>query len=308
MATTAVFVHALLVSWLQSVSPPAIASPRQVEASTIAENWFHCSEAAVPIVAAKWVQVAPNSPCGMFWIRRPEQQRVVVLIHGLSLHPVHTAQITQAELMDWQQPDSKLVKLLRPHADVYSFCYGQNMPVTAIADQPILRQGLELLRQLGYAEVVLVGFSAGGLVARQFVEDYPLTGVTRVVQVCTPNLGTKWARSSIVAHTAQDVFLKSMTPEARATLMRQRADKRLPEKLEFVCVVGTQGFRSDGLVPVESQWPADLREQGIPAAFVRATHLNTMYAAHSVELISRLAITPSPRLPAASECQSPPMP
>jgi pimeloyl-ACP methyl ester carboxylesterase len=273
-----------------------------------------CPSNAVPYVRTKWVQVAPSLavglPAGQVWVRRPEQARAVVLIHGLSLHPIHIGQISQPQLMDWQEPDSNLVRQLEPHADVYAFCYGQNAPVTAIADQPSLREGIARLKQLGYAEVVLIGYSAGGLVARQFVEDYPDAGVTRVVQVCTPNLGTKWARLPVVSHTPQEVFVKSMTPEARAAVLRQRADKRLPDGLEFVCVVAKQLLHGDGIVPVASQWPADLRQQGVAGSFVKATHVKAMYEPSSVEQIRQLAITPSPRPPLTPACQyqSPPMP
>ena len=70
------------------------------------------------------------------------------------------------------------------------------------------------LRQAGYSEVILLGFSAGGVVARQFVEDNPAAGVTRVIQVCAPNLGSPLAKLKSSVGLAQESFLQSLTGQA----------------------------------------------------------------------------------------------
>ena len=44
-----------------------------------------------------------------------------------------------------------------------------------------------------------------------------------------------------------------------------RRDRRIPEGVQFACVVGTGTRGGDGLVARESQWPEDLQRQGIPA-------------------------------------------
>jgi pimeloyl-ACP methyl ester carboxylesterase len=143
-------------------------------------------------VETRFVQVAPAQDGAL--ARSVGQSRAVVLIQGLSLHLIHHQKATQADLRPWQRPDSFLVRTLAKDGDVFAFTYAQTAPVTAIADLPALGQNVQLLSQAGYKEIVLVGFSAGGLVARQFVEDNPDSGVTRVVQVCTPNLGSPLAK------------------------------------------------------------------------------------------------------------------
>src|SRR6266481_2076616 len=52
-------------------------------------------------------------------------------------------------------------------ADVFALAYSQEVGVERVAETPVLRQAVSKLKALGYREVVLVGHSAGGLVARQ---------------------------------------------------------------------------------------------------------------------------------------------
>jgi hypothetical protein len=70
--------------------------------------------------------------------------------------------------------------------------------------------------------------------------------------------------------------------------------------VDFVCVVGTMGLGGDGLVSTSSQWPADLRDQGIPAYSVPATHREVVQSARGVALLVRLVHESQARWDAAA--------
>ena len=50
----------------------------------------------------------------------------------------------------------------------------------------------------------LVGYSAGALIARYFVEDSPDYGVTKVIQVCAPNGGSGWGKLTAGVRQSQE--------------------------------------------------------------------------------------------------------
>jgi pimeloyl-ACP methyl ester carboxylesterase len=166
--------------------------------------------------------------------------------------------------------------------------------VDEIADLPELRAGVGRLRQMGYREVVLVGHSAGGLVARRLVEDYPDAGVTKVVQVCAPNGGSGWARLQAVRRN-QKPFVQSLTKEDRHRALRGRLDVGLPDGVEFVCLVGTMALTGDGVVSCRSQWTADLQEQGVPAVALAVDHLSVVRTALGAARVAELVRAPQPR-------------
>src|SRR5207244_1641956 len=105
-----------------------------------------------------------------------------------------------------------LVRTLAPEADIFAFTYSQTAAVTDIGELPALGEHVQRLQQAGYAEIVLVGFSAGAVLARQFVEDNPRTPVTRVIQVCAPNVGSPLARLR-AGGAIQKPFLESLTKQ-----------------------------------------------------------------------------------------------
>jgi pimeloyl-ACP methyl ester carboxylesterase len=254
----------------------------------------------------RFVQVAPVYREGAAVQRSAAQAHAVVLLHGLRLHPFSSRNITKAEWHSWQRPDSPLVKALAPEADVFAFAYSQDVPLETVADAPGLRDGVRRLRALGYREVILVGHSAGGLVARQFVEDYPGSGVTKVIQVCAPNGGSAWARARVAVRKQQESFLASLSKKDRRLSLRERAEKRIPLDVEFVCVVarlhvpllsprekGAHPGRGllaagDGLVSAVCQWTPDLQEQGIPAVVLSAGHSGVVHGQPGVGVIARL--------------------
>jgi pimeloyl-ACP methyl ester carboxylesterase len=248
----------------------------------------------VDAVEVQFVQVAPQVRPTAEWRRTPGERRAVVLIQGLMIHPFSKDNVGRASLRDWQKPASALVKRLAGEGDVYAFGYGQNVPVDDIADHSALWGGLLRLREMGYREVVVVGYSAGGVIARRLVEDYPDAGVTKVVQVCAPNAGSGWAKVKAVRGT-QKPFLDSLTKDERRREMRERLDVTIPDNIEFVCVVGTAGLGGDGIVSRRSQWTPDLQAQGIPAVTVGTDHLSMVRSTGGADVIAELVRTPQPR-------------
>ncbi len=251
---------------------------------------------AVPVspVETFYVQVAPAPRAAREVLRSPDQGRAVVLIHGLRVHPLNFKNVSKAVLHEWQKPGSLLVKLLARDADVYSFAYAQNEAVETIAAGPGLKECVQRLRLLGYRSIVLFGFSAGGLLARHFVEDNPDCGVTRVIQACAPNGGSNWAEFRALLPT-QDRFLYSLTREARQVILHERAGKSIPATVEFVCIVGNGVGSGDGLVQCRCQWTEELQRQGVPCFPVDCTHLMVPRIRAGAELIARLVRDPLPR-------------
>jgi pimeloyl-ACP methyl ester carboxylesterase len=211
-----------------------------------------------------------------------------LLLHGLRLHPLHKAKVHEAQFHDWQLPGSVLVKALGSDADVFAYAYGQNTRVENIARMPALANAVGKLRFLGYKEIVLLGHSTGGVVARLFVEDFPRSGVSKVIQVCAPNEGSSWARMNVSVTKDQEPFLHSLTRKERLALTEQREDRRIPADIQFLCVVGAAGHYGDGVVACRSQWPTDLQRQGIPAIRLTTTHLTVLRSAKTVDRIAEL--------------------
>jgi pimeloyl-ACP methyl ester carboxylesterase len=269
--------------------------------------------AATP-VATKVVQVAPPREAGPFQ-RSKDRARAVVLIHGFKPQPFSDEHVRRPEFHRWQVPGSTLVTALGKDADVYSFGYGQNVPIAQVTRAPALASLVAQLKELGYGEIVLLGHSAGGIVAREFVEDHPRAGVTKVIQVCTPNMGTALAKAAFGLRKCQAPLVESLTPQARAQALRDRTDRKIPAHIEFVCVVcqlcleGTATAKiadaievdltattnGDGVVCTDSQWSDDLRKQGIPAVGLPFFHNAVVYSQAGIDKIAELVRDKQPR-------------
>ncbi|MBX7104715.1 MAG: hypothetical protein K1X57_11580 [Gemmataceae bacterium] len=254
---------------------------------------------APPDVDARFVQIAPP-PAVQFDgaappRRRPDVQRAIVLFHGLRIQPVSAAAAGRAEPAHWESPDLPAVRTLARDADVYAFHYAQTMPLDDIARLPALARAARSLREAGYDEIVLVGFSVGGVIARQFVEDTPDSGVTKVIQVCAPNGGSDWSVLKNGVREVQLPFVRSLAREERAKAARDRADRTIPANVEFVCVVGAVTWSGDGVVTRGDQWPADLRAQGIPAVKLKVPHVAAMYSTKLAEKLAELSAAHQPR-------------
>lgn len=268
---------------------------------------------SVPIVDAKFAQVAPIQDSERP-VRTADAVRAVVLVQGLYMHPFSDSNVAVAKWHDWQQPESDLVEALGEDSDVFSLAYAQHLPVDQICEASRLSDKIEQLRKMGYSEVVLVGHSAGGLVARQFVEDHPNAGVTKVVQVCAPNGGSVYGHAAISVRRSQEEFLTSLTKQSRKEQMAIRSDKQIPKNVEFVCVVGHQecqleidmscrffsfrpsaNVRGDWIVSSPCQWPRDLQDQGIPVVPVKTCHLWVVQQELGIDTICRLVRERQPR-------------
>lgn len=237
-------------------------------------------------------QVAPRPRDGI-WARSPKQQRAVLLIHGYRLH-LRKESVPVAELRGWQRAEGALVKELARHADVFAFAYGQDADLDAIVSLSSLRRDIARFRRLGYQEIVLVGFSAGGLIARHFVEDYPDDGVTRIIQLATPNGGTPIA--SLYGPSNQRAFLNCLTETGRRQCLQSREGKRIPDHVQCVCIVCRyKRQESDGVVNCTAQWTADLQAQGIPATTLSVQHREAPYSAAAVKLLAELVQRDQPR-------------
>jgi pimeloyl-ACP methyl ester carboxylesterase len=243
---------------------------------------------------SQFVQVAPVACDGSIAMRSPYQERAVVLLHGLYLHPFSKTNVIRATLHSWQKPDSLLVHRLSEEADVYALAYAQTVAADYVPAHADLADHIAHLRDLGYRDIVLIGHSAGGLVARTFVEDCPDSGVTKVIQVCAPNGGSGWAVLQAV-RANQIEFLDSLTKAARQRVAGERAGKTIPAGVEFVCVVGTGTVYGDGLVACHCQWPEDLQRQGVPAIPLATTHWFAIRSHKAVDLLARLVREPQPR-------------
>ena len=98
-------------------------------------------------------------------------------------------------------------------------------------------------------------------------------------------------RAKAAVHKNQRPFLASLTEEGRREALKERADRRIPAAVEFVCVLAdADGKReTDGVVPCLSQWTPDLQEQRIPC-FVLAstTHMSAMAEEPTARLLDEV--------------------
>jgi pimeloyl-ACP methyl ester carboxylesterase len=237
----------------------------------------------------RFVQVHPARKEPEPFARSPGKRRAVVLIHGYWLH-FNNNQVGRAILKDWQDKGSVLVTTLGKDSDVFAFAYGQTVPVEQVARLKALEDGVAALVRLGYTHIVLVGHSAGGLVAREFVEDQPRSGVTKVVQVCAPNGGTTYADARLVPKN-QRRFVNSLSRAERKKCLVARAAKRIPGAVQFVCVVGIE----DLVVPCRCQWTKDLQDQGIPAFRLVLGHRQAMRKRSAAQRLAEIVREPEPR-------------
>ncbi|MBI3409327.1 MAG: hypothetical protein HY040_13365 [Planctomycetes bacterium] len=223
------------------------------------------------------------------------QERAVVLIHGIRIHPFNSTKAGEAIFHDWQKAGSSLVRSLGKDADVFAYAYGQTAALETIAGSPAFSRKVAKLRFMGYKEIILVGHSAGGVLARLFVEDHPDSGVTRVIQVCAPNDGSSLASATFSVCKDQEPFLQSLTKKERSKQWALRLEKTIPEKVEFCCLVGVAGTNGDVMVSCQSQWPGDLQKQGIPACRLSTSHFTVMRTPKTIEKIAEAVRERHPR-------------
>jgi pimeloyl-ACP methyl ester carboxylesterase len=241
-------------------------------------------------------QVAPDAKGKAGWLGTPRtKDRAVLLIPGLKIHPFRPALATRPERHPFQEPGSELVRALAKDSDVFAFGYAQTAPLDAVVHAPGLRNSVANLKRAGYKEIVLVGHSAGGVIARLFATAYPDAGVTKVITVGSPHAGAEAAHIPVGYPKAQAPFVQSLAPEVR-TAARVAADMKSEQTIQMACVVCKLGrFDGDGLVNVASQWPEDCRKCGTPAVLVSASHWDAMLNPTSAKTIAELARDPLAR-------------
>ncbi len=248
---------------------------------------MHSAFVAIALTAALAPSV--NLPT-LFWGIDPEvlvvegdtrlkarHDRAVVLLHGLLPRVLHPSRAEKPDAHEWQVKGGRLAKALADEADVYGFSYAQTRGVDEVAYSRGLRDGIEAIKAAGYKEIVLVGHSAGGLVARRFVETFPDAGVTKVIAVGSPFVGSGWASlPGFTLPKTQVAFIQSMSPEVREAMAKDRTAK-LPANVEFGCLL-CKVNRGDGdtVVSLKSQWPDDLQAQGVPVVLATCGHLEAM--------------------------------
>ena len=145
-----------------------------------------------------------------------KKDKAVVLVHGLLARPLHPDRAEKPDPHGWQKADGALVKLLADEFDVFGVSYAQTVAMDLVPLSKGLRDGVAALKAAGYKEIALVGHSAGGVIARRFVECHPEAGVTKVVAVAAPFNGSIWAHlPGFVIPKPQVPFIGSMTPGVR---------------------------------------------------------------------------------------------
>lgn len=241
----------------------------------------------VHIPTAYW-QISPENRAG--GLPKREKDRAVILIHGLVPRPVQVKKAAIPEPHSWQKPNSHMVKKLAPDFDIYGFSYAQTLPVDFVTHSCGLRGAVKQVKAAGYKEVVLIGHSAGGVVAYQFAEQYPDAGMTRVVVVAAPLHGSRLANVPTVGLASTQVpFIKSLAPDCRK-LQSEKCGRPIPVSLEICCVVcKLPRLATDTIVPAESQWPDLAQKQGIPAVLMEVNHFDAVRSARGADKVAELA-------------------
>lgn len=231
--------------------------------------------------------------------RSPGRRDAVILLPGLDLRDDGDSP-AKPRFVDWQGSTSPLVKAFSRHADVFSVCYAQTSPVEEIASFPELRDAVGKIKRLGYDNITMLGHSAGGLIARHFVEEHPQLGVTKVIQIAAPNGGTKlayWGVNLLQVPKDQERFVESMSPGHRAEVLKSREKKSIPASIDFVAAVccTSPTSRGDGAVNRHCQWPVDLQNQGVPCVCLTGSHNEVMAHEDCLKVYCRLLTQPQPR-------------
>ena len=239
---------------------------------------------AEPVLETEFRELSTGNP-----------DRAILLLHGLTPHPFSDSKANSPLSPSWLEADSRMGEGLSKKGSLYAFSYSQNVPVSQIASTlaPLVKD----LREMKYKEIILVGFSAGALVVRQFVEDFPDAGVTRVIQVSPPNGGSSWGKIARMVRESQEVFVRSLSEESRAAFLSARAKKgiKIPKKTEFVVVMGRLVGFGDTAVDPGAQWPEGLRKQGVPVHSIGGVHSFAMRTKVCTELLAKLVSNPQPR-------------
>jgi pimeloyl-ACP methyl ester carboxylesterase len=235
-------------------------------------------------------QATPDAHGRAGWLNTPRtKDRALLLIPGLKIHPLRPAQCARPERHSWQETNSDLVRMLAADFDVFAFGYAQTAPLEVVVHSPGLRDAVGHLKKAGYKDIVLVGHSAGGVIARLFATSYPDAGVTKVIAVASPHAGAEAAKLQIGYPRVQAPFVQSLAPNVRMAA-KIAGDAKPNNSVEMACVVcKLRRLDSDGLVNIASQWPEDCRSCGVPAVVVQVSHWEVMLNPAGAKVIGELA-------------------
>jgi len=223
-------------------------------------------------------------------LRTPQvtKTKAVLCIPGLYPHPFRPTRATKPESHPWFESRAPLLAALAADFDVYAIGYAQTVPVDCVANCTGFKTTIQSLRDAGYTELILVGHSAGGLIAHQFIERNPKSGVTKLIPVAVPYSGSELAEINIGVPRTQASYIRSLAPTPRQDVLRAAAN--FPSSVEYCAVVcKVTKLPNDILVGVESQWPAELRAQGLPATLVNANHFEILKSPQGVSTVVDLA-------------------
>ena len=247
---------------------------------------FVASLAPLTDLPSRFWGIAPEVAADALPQLKRKNDKAVVLIHGLLPRVLHPELAEKPDPHSWQKAGGNLVKALGDEHDVFGFTYAQTGSVDAVAVSRGLREGVAALKQAGYKEVAVVGHSAGGIIARRFVELFPDAGVTKVVTVAAPYQGSGLAKlPTFTLPKTQLAFIQSLSPEVREARAKDW-EYTLTKDVEFCCVVcKLPRLDNDTVVAVKSQWPDDLQKQGVPAVLVGVNHFEAMSSDKGVKAI-----------------------
>lgn len=241
---------------------------------------------AQELSTALW-QIVPHAE-GEVRALNVTRQKAVLCIPGLYPHPIQPSKALAPEKHPWFEPRAPLLAALAPDFDVYALGYAQTLPLDAVASSSGMRSAVARLKRAGYREIVLIGHSAGGIVAHQFAERYPDSGVTKIIPVAAPYLGSDLAEIGFGLPKTQVAYIKSIAPQPRREATALLTP--LPKHIDICCVSCKITYlTNDILVNLESQWPPEVRRHGIPTTLVGVNHFDALKAPQAVEQVTLLA-------------------
>lgn len=241
---------------------------------------------AYELPSAAW-QLVPHVE-GEMKTPKVTHEKAVLCIPGLYPHPIRPEKATMPEMHPWFEPNAPLLAALEKEFDVYAFGYAQTVSLDLVADSNGLHSTIRQLKEAGYKEIVLIGHSAGGLIAFQFAERNPQSGVSKVIPVSAPYAGSELADLSLPLPRTQVTYIRSLSPQPRKDVLATM--KPFPKEIEICCVMcKVSRLPNDIMVGLDSQWPEEIRKQGIPTTLVNVNHFEAIKAPQGVAIVADLA-------------------
>ena len=250
---------------------------------------------AAPPRETAFLQVAPTQRDLSIIVRSPNQERAVVLIHGLRLHPFSGAKAAKAIPHGWQESNSLLVRGLGRESDVFVFAYGYDGTADEVSTVPMLRAGVARLRGSGLSERC-----AGRSQCRR-ADRQGIRGGRSGFWCDEGHPGLRAERRLGLGFLGPDTTERNLFPrftdEIDAPTGPQGSERPPHPGQRRVCLYRRQraaGRRRRGghALPVDR---GHLQRQGIPAYVLGTTHWQVVRTRAGADLIAELIRTPQPR-------------